>query len=74
MSNSYYAINAPDEGLVDSYANWTVGSSSDSGADLEVRITNLTVTRLQAAEALRKLADWLDIFDPNIIATGNFSS
>lgn len=73
MSNTYYAPNAADEGLSDNYGNWTVGTSSDSGAFLEVRITNTSIGRLQAAEALRWLADKIDAFDTNIIATGNFA-
>lgn len=73
MSNHYYAINAPDEGMADVYSNWTVGTSSDSGAYLEVRITDTSIGRMQVAEALRALADKIDVFDTNLIATGNFA-
>lgn len=73
MSNTYYAVNANDEGMADVYANWTVGTSSDSSANLEVRITNVALGRLQAAEALRKLAEYIEVADMNLIATGNFS-
>ena len=69
MSNHYYAINEADYGLQPSIlSNWTVGTSSASGADFEVRITDGTLTGMQVAEALRALAEFVEIKDPNLIA------
>jgi hypothetical protein len=75
MNNHFYAINGAADGAVVGSAQdvWTVGTSSDSGAPLEVRVTDAAMTREQASLALRDMADRIDMGDYSFIAAGNFT-